>query len=366
MHSSEKILPGYFPRTGTRPALSPAYLMVVYHQQPNALTHGYQPTQTYLLFCARHQLSLNRLSVNAFVAGQTGQHRSKLIRFLEVYERIGRPVLLTPEAVWQVPYLGPYRVEELIRFWTWQHGRSEVSLPTRAVSQALEGWMDYLRRSRQQGALDTGMVGDYLHWLRASGVSEPLICQRVVAIRRWAGWLLSQKVVLRFEPAAQVPLRTIQQAQTGRAGWYLESQMNRDEQTRTGYEHRIGTAAPLIRHLLKKGLPLAQLPAIRLSQICLNYIEYPTIQLGDAPAWRLRPEGATLLQNYLRHTDRWYWLRDLPDQRLFEQPDWETLWASTRLFLRSLRVERRRRKRVRVSTPPKVDLSSLWASLSRQ
>ena len=366
MHPSDNTQLVSFPRTGTRPALSPAYLMVVYHQQPDALTHGYQPIQAYLLFCAQHQLSLNRLSVNAFVAGQTGQHRAKLMRFLGVYERIGRPVLLTPEAVWRGPYLGPYRVEELISFWAWQHGRSEISLPTRAASQALGNWMGYLRRSGQPGALDTGTVGGYLQWLRESGVSEPLIGQRLVAIRRWAGWLLSQQVVLRFESTAQVALRTLQQAQTGRASGYLETQVNRDEGTRTLHEHRIGTAAPLIRHLLKKGLPLAQLPSIRLSQICLNYIEYPTIQVGDAPAWRLRPEGATLLQNYLRHTDRWYWLWDLPDQRLFEQPDWETLWASTRLFLRSLRVERRRRKRMRVPTPPKVDLSSLWASLSRQ
>lgn len=252
MHPSDNTLPAYFPRAGTRPALSPAYLMVVYHQQPDALTHGYQPIQAYLLFCAQHHLSLNRLSVNAFVAGQTGQHRAKLIRFLGVYERIGRPVLLTPEAVWQGPYLGPYRVEELIRFWTWQHGRSEVSSPTRAANQALGDWMSYLRRSGQPGALDTGTVGGYLQWLRESGVGDPLIGQRLVAIRRWAGWLLSQQVVLRFESVAQVALRTLQQAQTGRANWHLETGVNRDEGTRTGYEHRIGTAAPLIRHLLKK------------------------------------------------------------------------------------------------------------------
>lgn len=322
------------------PSLSVAYLLLLYRQaNPARCRVSARSIRAYLDFCVAHQLGVGPWSRLLFAEQTGGRTTSGLSNWLLFYEQIGGPPLLTPACLAATVSLGAYPCADLVRFWQWQQ-YGDPSSRMKAIRVALFRWLTYLQDTDRTGALCLDDVSRFMAYLGQSGRGALAIEQQLLAIREWANWLGQSQVGLELAVHQKALLRCVGQLTLNNDGDGLTSSVASPDWYILVYTYRVDVAAPAIETLLSRGIPCVALASLRVGQLRFRYVDDLVIQL-DNRRWTFLSYEARLVRRYLEAGDRWGYCWSIPDQPLFMETDWATLWPLARQWLGQTRLKRR-------------------------
>lgn len=323
-------------------ACSIAYLHLFYRQQLGQLAYPHAQLTNYLRFCLERGLLIHPQSVTVFNQQRTANPFIRLSRFLNLYQQMGSPPLLPSEQLGGMPHVGSYLLSELIQYWYWPPWRTQAE--EIAIGRGLLTWWDYLIRVDKAPLSVIDSVESYLKHEHNHGISDEILKQRVVVIRRWAKWVLERATPLRLTQQDQALLRSINQLTTGKSPWIVGADQQWDYTSPEANALHVEQVAPLVYSLMRRGMSLANLQQIRVRHIHFRYIDSSTIELDKGLSWDLKPDDSRRLRVYLRTTDRLQWPILTLDEHLFSETHWDTLWRLSRQFLRLYRRRSQRDK----------------------
>lgn len=328
------------PTLSQPPSLSVAYLLLLYRQANPARSRlSGRCIQSYLDFCLAHHLRVGPWS-SVFFARKNGVRISPGLRnWLIFYEQMGSPPLLNAACLAATVSLGAYPIADLIRFWQWHH-RGTANPRIRVIRVALCRWLTYVQETARKGTLGVEDVSGFLVYLGQNGWGILAIEHQLLALRQWADWLWQGRDGLALAPHQKAQLRRIG-GLTWDEGCGLLNLLAVSPDWRTVvYAYRVDVAAPVIEALLRLGIPLFEIASLQLNQLRFGYVDEALIQLNGR-CWTLCGDQARALKRYLVAGGRWGFCGSLPEQLLFIETDWPTLWTLSRRWLGQARLERR-------------------------
>ncbi|XWW48542.1 hypothetical protein JYG30_25590 (plasmid) [Fibrella sp. USSR17] len=322
------------------PSISVAYLLLLYRQiNPARSRVSGRSIQTYLDFCLAYQLRIGPWSCLLFAEQTGGRTAPGLVHWLLFYEQIGSPPLLTPICLAASVSLGAYPVADLVRFWQWHHrGTSDPRI--KAIRVALFRWLTFQRDAERTGAVCIDDISEFLAWLGQRGWGTLAIGHQLLAIRQWANWLWQCRTGLDLTLHQKALLRQVGQLTWDEGYGFLTPLAVSPDWHTLVYSYRVDVAAPAIEALLNRGIPLGQIASLQLNQLRFRYVDDVLVQIHRR-SWTLSGNQARALRRYLEAGDRWGFCWSLPQQPLFIETDWATLWALARQWLGQARLERR-------------------------
>lgn len=274
-----------------------------------------------------------------FARESGGQKSPGLTNWLLFYEQIGSPPLQTAACLAATVSLGAYPIADLVRFWQWQQdGANNPRI--KAIRVALLRWLTFLRDVKHTGALCVDDIGAFLAWLGQSGWGTVAIEHQLLAIRQWASWLLQRQNGLDVACDQKAQLRQVGELTWDEGGGLLTSSTASPDWYTLIYTYRVDVAAPAIEALLRRGIPLTELAALRLGQLHFRYVDELVIQLNTR-SWTLWGNQARLVRRCLEAGDRWDFYESVPNQPLFIETDWATPWPLACHWLGQARLEHR-------------------------